>query len=159
MQPSITFILLAGLIGLAAAGYLMLRPRMLHWGAAPNEANAILGGDELISDPIMTTTRAISIEAEPKKNTHRRLGRSPDWADSFFLAVKAMGALGYRTREQYVDDLWNKFATQMHGGDQEHERRQPQEASLGRRRRTKAVRVGFVGQCREPLPLLLHGRL
>jgi hypothetical protein len=63
-----------------------------------------------------TVAKNGSIEAEPKKNTHRRLGRSPDWADSFFLAVKAMGALGYRTREQYVDDLWNKFATQMHGG-------------------------------------------
>jgi len=70
MQPSIAFILLAilaGLIVLAAAGHLILRPRMLHWGAAPNEAEAILGGDELISGPIMTTTRAISIKAEPEK--------------------------------------------------------------------------------------------
>ncbi len=60
-------ILIAGLIVLALVGYLLLRPRMLHWGATADEAASGLAGDELISQPVLATTRAIDIRAGPEK--------------------------------------------------------------------------------------------
>lgn len=51
----------AAIIG--AIGFFAVRPRMLCWGATPTEAGASMDGDQLITDPILTTTRAISIRA------------------------------------------------------------------------------------------------
>lgn len=44
-------------------GFFAFRPRMLRWGATPTEAGSSMEGDQLIADPILTTTRAISIRA------------------------------------------------------------------------------------------------
>jgi hypothetical protein len=51
------------LVALGIAGHRYLRPRMLHWGAAPDEIGSILEEDELIPDPILDTTRAVHIHA------------------------------------------------------------------------------------------------
>ena len=40
--------------------------RGCQWGATPAEANAVLPGDEIIDDPSMITTRAITIDAPPE---------------------------------------------------------------------------------------------
>ena len=68
---SFTIIAIAGiavlLIVLGIAGHRYLRPRMLHWGAAPNEVGRVLAGDELISQPTLATTWAIDIRAAPEK--------------------------------------------------------------------------------------------
>jgi len=49
---------------LAGAAYsVWLRPRMLTWGAAPDEINTALPGDEMISNPALVITRAVTISA------------------------------------------------------------------------------------------------
>lgn len=40
-----------------------LRPRILDWGAIPEEASRCMPGDEIIPDPGLQTTRAIAIKA------------------------------------------------------------------------------------------------
>lgn len=47
-------------------GHRLLRPAMLRWGATPPEISAPLPGDELISDPLLLCTRAISIKTSPE---------------------------------------------------------------------------------------------
>jgi hypothetical protein len=44
-------------------GYLLVRPRMLRWGASSTEATEPLPGDELCPHPRVQSTRAITIEA------------------------------------------------------------------------------------------------
>ena len=52
-------------IAVVAAGYARLRRSWVEWGAEPDEVAASLPGDELVADPSMTTTRAITIDAPP----------------------------------------------------------------------------------------------
>jgi hypothetical protein len=48
----------------AAAGYIFFgRPRHLRWGATDQESEGPLPGDELIADPDLASTRAITIHA------------------------------------------------------------------------------------------------
>jgi hypothetical protein len=48
----------------AAYGYLRwIRPWQLRWGASPEEVGRVLPGDELVSHPTFTATRAITIAA------------------------------------------------------------------------------------------------
>ena len=59
---------LAALAAVAVAGvevatYPRWRPWCLHWGATIAEASAALPGDDLLADPQVVTTRAISIHA------------------------------------------------------------------------------------------------
>ncbi|MBK5109842.1 MAG: SRPBCC family protein [Thermoleophilia bacterium] len=46
---------------------LLLRPRHLRWGASNDETERSMPGDELIEEPDMISTRAISIEAPPDR--------------------------------------------------------------------------------------------
>jgi hypothetical protein len=49
-----------------AAAYLKLgRPRVLNWGATPEEVGRAMAGDSLIGDASLITTRAITIAASP----------------------------------------------------------------------------------------------
>jgi len=90
----ITKLLVASLAGFAATmGYAcLLRPRLLSWGANPDELSSHLPGDELIPDPLTQTTRAIDILA-PKEQVWPWIiqigqGRSGfysyDWLENFF---------------------------------------------------------------------------
>ncbi|HEX6219879.1 MAG TPA: hypothetical protein VF115_02170, partial [Acidimicrobiia bacterium] len=48
-------------------GYLrLLRPWHLRWGATAAEVQGFMPGDDLISEPSMSATRAITIEAPPE---------------------------------------------------------------------------------------------
>jgi hypothetical protein len=60
----ITFIVV--LIILLILGDHFLRPVMLHWGATPHEIHTLLAGDDLISNPLLLSTRAISINTTPE---------------------------------------------------------------------------------------------
>ena len=49
------------------AGYLAWRPRMLRWGATPDEAAEALPGDDQTPEPRFQSTRAITIDAPPEQ--------------------------------------------------------------------------------------------
>ena len=46
-----------------AAAWTAVRPRILTWGATPEEATRSLPGDDLVADPLYVTTRALTIHA------------------------------------------------------------------------------------------------
>jgi hypothetical protein len=48
-------------------GYLLWRPRMLRWGATPEEAAEPLPGDDRTPHPRLQSTRAVTIDAPPDK--------------------------------------------------------------------------------------------
>ena len=52
-----------GLTAVAAAGILVARRWQLRWGATVEESGEILPGDDLISDPDLAATRAITVGA------------------------------------------------------------------------------------------------
>jgi hypothetical protein len=61
-RPSRAVALASGVVG----GYLVVsRPLMLHWGATCEELQKSLPGDELVPDPAVQTTRAVTIDAPP----------------------------------------------------------------------------------------------
>jgi hypothetical protein len=51
--------------GAEVASYRLWRTWCLTWGATPDEASAVLPGDELLADADIVSTRAISIDAPP----------------------------------------------------------------------------------------------
>jgi hypothetical protein len=54
----------AAVIGTAVAGYILLVRRwQLRWGATDEECDAILAGNDLIPNPDLTATRAITVHA------------------------------------------------------------------------------------------------
>jgi hypothetical protein len=60
---------LASAAAIAGGGALylqMVRPRVLNWGATPEEAALSLPGDNLLSEVAIQTTRAITIDAAPR---------------------------------------------------------------------------------------------
>jgi len=50
-------------IGSAAAYFLVVRPGQLRWGATDEERGATLDGDDLIANPDLVATRAITVQA------------------------------------------------------------------------------------------------
>ncbi len=53
----------AAVLGSAAAYLLVVRPWQLRWGATDEERDAPLDGDDLIANPDLITTRAITVRA------------------------------------------------------------------------------------------------
>ena len=65
-MPIALIVIIIAILGvLLILGYHCLRPAMLHWGATPLEICTPLAGDEFIPDPLLLSTRAISINASP----------------------------------------------------------------------------------------------
>jgi len=61
-RPTRAVALASGLVG----AYLTVgRPLMLHWGATCEELQKPLPGDELVPDPAVQSTRAVTIDAPP----------------------------------------------------------------------------------------------
>jgi hypothetical protein len=52
--------------GLVSAYLAVGRPLMLHWGATCEELHKPLPGDDLVPDPVIQSTRAVTIEAPPE---------------------------------------------------------------------------------------------
>jgi hypothetical protein len=62
-RPSRPVTLASGVVG----AYLVVgRPLMLHWGATCEELRKPLPGDDLVPDPAIQSTRAVTIEAPPE---------------------------------------------------------------------------------------------
>jgi hypothetical protein len=82
---------LAGAAGVAAYA-LLLRPRLLRWGATDDEVSATLPGDDLVRRPDYVTTRAVTVHTTPDgiwpwlaQMGYRRGGLySYDWLDRLF---------------------------------------------------------------------------
>jgi hypothetical protein len=55
-------------VGGAAAAYIRLaRPRQLRWGATDQESDGFLPGDDLIANPDLTATRAITVHTSAEQ--------------------------------------------------------------------------------------------
>jgi hypothetical protein len=52
---------------LGLIGYIWFRPRMLAWGATPDEVNSAIVGDEMIPRPVLRSTRSMSIRTSPAR--------------------------------------------------------------------------------------------
>src|SRR5579871_5244070 len=52
-------------VGAAVASYPLWRRPCLTWGTTPGEADAPLPGDDLLADPDVVSTRAVSVAAAP----------------------------------------------------------------------------------------------
>ncbi len=52
-------------VGAAISYRIFLRPRILTWGATPEEVDAALPGDDLLPEPDAQSTRAITVDAPP----------------------------------------------------------------------------------------------
>jgi hypothetical protein len=95
------------LAGAAAAYPTILRDRCLNWGASAEEVTREMPGDELIADPDMLATRAITINTAP----------SAIWPWLVQMGSGRGGAYTY-------DWIENLFGLDMHSADevlQEHQ--------------------------------------
>ncbi len=93
-------------IGAAVAGYVLLylsafRKPCLTWGASPGDVDRVMPGDELLPEPDLLATRAVSIEAPP----------SAIWP---WLVQMGSGRGGVYT----YDWLENLFGLRMHSADE-----------------------------------------
>jgi hypothetical protein len=84
--------LAAGAATLVAAYPMLLRRRCLRWGATPDEAARPLPGDDLIREPELVSTRAITIDAPPdaiwpwlvQMGSGRAGAYTYDWIENLF---------------------------------------------------------------------------
>ena len=80
-----------GLTAVAAAGILVARRWQLRWGATAGESAETLPGDDLISDPDLAATRAITIGAMTR---HNDVNTSPVVAKAIPVLAKMAGLIG-----------------------------------------------------------------
>lgn len=66
-RPTISPFIRRGVMALLIAGaYVYARPRYLRWGATDGEVNASMPGDDEVKNPILSATRAVTINAPPE---------------------------------------------------------------------------------------------
>ena len=106
------------------AGLIFLAHRARNWGATPDECRAAYPGDELISDPAGTTTRAVSIAA-PAEAVWR------------WLVQMGQGRGGMYS----YDHLENLIGLDIHSADEIH----PEWQDLAVGDRVVLVRPGWMG--------------
>ncbi len=103
MRPRFRSVVLGGfvLLATAAAGYLaLLRKPCLTWGATQEEVGMTLPGDDLLADPDVVSTRAVSVDAHA----------SAIWP---WLVQMGSGKGGMYT----YDWIENAFGLDMHSAD------------------------------------------
>jgi hypothetical protein len=113
---------------------LVVRPWMTRWGATDQELEQVLPGDDLLSDPAMSITRAITIEATPAEiwpwlvqiGQGRGGFYSYDWLENLFkLDIHTADDVIPELQDLKVDDFIS-FAPQEGAGMMvasiEHER-------------------------------------
>lgn len=91
-------------IALVAAYNFVIYPRISRWGATNEEVNAILPGDEYIDTPLITTTKAITIQATP----------ADIWPWLIQLGVDRGGMYSYLWVENWLLHLHVTNAQQIH---------------------------------------------
>jgi hypothetical protein len=90
------YLLAAAAMATEVAGYLLWRPRMLRWGATPEEACEPLPGDDRTPRPRVQSTRAVTIDAPPEQVwpwlLQMGIGRagfySHDWVERLLLRAR-----------------------------------------------------------------------
>ena len=103
---------LAGIGALIFVYTRFVRPRMLRWGATEDEAHEPLPGDELVPDPSIESTRAVTINARPENIwpwlVQIGYGRggfySYDWLENAFTRLLGMHA-HYHSTDRIVPEL------------------------------------------------------
>ena len=104
----------AASLALAAAYPVMLRDRCLSWGASAQEVAREMPGDELIADPDMLATRAITINAPPRAiwpwlvqmGSGRGGAYTYDWIENLFgLDMKSTDEILVEHQTLEVGDL------------------------------------------------------
>lgn len=66
IKSTSTWLTVGAILGLVSAVYHReFRPGMLRWGASDDEVRSRLPGDELVAEPTVRSTRAITISAPP----------------------------------------------------------------------------------------------
>ncbi len=86
----IVLVIVIGLAIIVAAYLLWVRPRLLKWGATDEEFARDMVGDEIVSRPDFTATRAVTIRARPEEiwpwlmqiGSKRAGWYSIDWMDN-----------------------------------------------------------------------------
>ena len=87
-----SLILASAAAGVAGLYAIALRPRILSWGATPEDRARVMPGDAIISNPTLVSTSAITIDAPPEviwpwllQIGYKRGGLySYDWLDRLF---------------------------------------------------------------------------
>jgi hypothetical protein len=101
----------ASLVIAGAAAYpLLVREWCITWGAGADEVNRGMPGDELIPNPDMLTTRAITIDAPPSAIwpwlVQMGSGRGGDWIENLFgLDMHSADAILPQFQELEVGDV------------------------------------------------------
>jgi hypothetical protein len=103
---------LAGIGALIFVYTRFVRPWMLRWGATKEEVQETLPGDELVPDPTIESTRAVTIDARPENIwpwlVQMGYGRggfySYDWLENAFTRLLGMHA-HYHSTDRIVPEL------------------------------------------------------
>jgi hypothetical protein len=103
---------LVGIGALIFAYSRFLRPRMLRWGATEEEVREALPGDDLVPEPSIESTRAVTINARPENVwpwiVQMGYGRggfySYDWLENAFTRLLGMRA-HYHSTDRIVPEL------------------------------------------------------
>jgi hypothetical protein len=93
--------------GLLLAYVGLLRPRMARWQASPDEVTGAQPGDELLPNPLMQTTHAVTIEA-PAETAWKwivQVGYERGGFYSYDWLERAAGLAGLRSATQIDPDL------------------------------------------------------
>ena len=135
----------AAVIGTAVAGYILLVRRwQLRWGATDEECDTALPGDDLIANPDLVATRAITVPAAAEQV----------WP---WIAQLGQGRGGFYS----YDALENLVGCNIHSADQigppvaGHHRRRPGQAPPGGWARHRG---GGTGPSAGPARWRAHGR-
>lgn len=95
---TITAIAAAG----AAAYVLVVRPWYLRWGASEDEVRKPLPGDELVPQPKIQSTRAVTIEAPARGGrTWKDVAANVAWELPHFIMERGM-LLGIKQRAERI---------------------------------------------------------
>ena len=104
----------AALVLVAAANQRFLRPWQQHWGATGDEVTGRLPGDDLVAEPAIQTTRAITVAAAPhdvwpwviQLGADRGGFYSYDWLENLFgLHVHSANRVVDEWQERSLGDL------------------------------------------------------
>jgi hypothetical protein len=102
--------------GVALATYPRWRPWCITWGATPDEAVSDLPGDDLVPEPDLVTTRAISIAAPPAAVWPWLAQMGPDRGGVYtYDWIENLLGLGVHSVDEVVPEFQN-----LQVGDAQH---------------------------------------
>jgi hypothetical protein len=103
------FLNLVSLGAAGAAGYIfIIRPWLLRWGASAQEVHQALPGDDLVPNPRIESTHAITIQAPPERvfSWLKQIGQDRAGFYSYDFLENWLG-LGIHSASRIVDEYQN----------------------------------------------------